>query len=477
MAGRERVASTRRAFLRRTLEPLASLSGTPAHTPPLFAADPTGEESWLALCALLPAQLESAAECALGFTSRVSLEPPEALLLEVRGSFRLFGGARALGERLLAALSPISASSVRWAIAPTPRAALAFARAATDGGAGGIVLSRDRLVGQLAPLPLQVLGVSPELLARCESIGVRTLGAALRLPRSGLARRFGPSLLQALDQLIGRAPEPRRAFRARERLYAALTPEYELTHHETLLRHVMPLLEQFEQALRARQCGIDSLQLRLVHRPYPERGIPPATTLELRFATAGMSAAHFHSLLAEHLARCRLPAPVVRGELRSGALQAFHATSDVLWRPAEQGGAVTREAPALIERLRARLGSQSVYALCLVPQHRPEAAWQVAEPKLAAVSAQRHHTSASIVVAAPCEARRPLWLLRDPAPLPDAPACLRALEGPERIETGWWDGSEVTRDYYIARDAEDAELWVYRERRAPHGWFLHGVFG
>ena len=47
----------------------------------------------------------------------------------------------------------------------------------------------------------------------------------------------------------------------------------------------------------------------------------------------------------------------------------------------------------------------------------------------------------------------------------------------ERIETGWWDGGEIARDYYIAVDARGARLWVFREREAPHRWFLHGVFG
>jgi protein ImuB len=68
-------------------------------------------------------------------------------------------------------------------------------------------------------------------------------------------------------------------------------------------------------------------------------------------------------------------------------------------------------------------------------------------------------------------------LLREPEVLIDAPQGLQLLEGPERIETGWWDGREVARDYYVARDDSGAELWVYRERLPPHAWYLHGVFG
>jgi protein ImuB len=77
---------------------------------------------------------------------------------------------------------------------------------------------------------------------------------------------------------------------------------------------------------------------------------------------------------------------------------------------------------------------------------------------------------------------RPLWLLADPRPLPgdERPRCdgpLELEEGPERIESGWWDGHDVRRDYYVARDRAGARLWVFRERQDGGRWFLHGVFG
>ncbi|NTV09670.1 MAG: DNA polymerase Y family protein, partial [Zoogloea sp.] len=67
----------------------------------------------------------------------------------------------------------------------------------------------------------------------------------------------------------------------------------------------------------------------------------------------------------------------------------------------------------------------------------------------------------------------PLWLLPQPRPLKSA---FTLLAGPERIESGWWDGAEVRRDYYVARDAEGALLWVFRPLDAPENWHLHGYF-
>jgi protein ImuB len=47
----------------------------------------------------------------------------------------------------------------------------------------------------------------------------------------------------------------------------------------------------------------------------------------------------------------------------------------------------------------------------------------------------------------------------------------------ERIETGWWDGKDVMRDYYCALDIRGVKLWIFRECSPPHAWYLHGFFG
>jgi protein ImuB len=79
--------------------------------------------------------------------------------------------------------------------------------------------------------------------------------------------------------------------------------------------------------------------------------------------------------------------------------------------------------------------------------------------------------------------RRPLWLMPEPQVLteldglPRRDGPLRLMSEPERVETGWWDGRGVARDYYVAVDPWGVRLWVFRERDSEHRWFLHGVFG
>jgi protein ImuB len=182
-------------------------------------------------------------------------------------------------------------------------------------------------------------------------------------------------------------------------------------------------------------------------------------------------------LLNERLTRIVLPAPVRALRLRSGPLvESREVSAELFAMDRRQSGAGV---PQLIERLRARLGTEAVYGLCLVPEHRPESAWCVAEPALPAATRNRRRgpkpESANQIPG------RPLWLLVEPQLLDGDQPCFEGMleleQGPERIESGWWDGRDVQRDYYVARNPAGVRLWVFRERRTPRRWFLHGVFG
>ena len=70
---------------------------------------------------------------------------------------------------------------------------------------------------------------------------------------------------------------------------------------------------------------------------------------------------------------------------------------------------------------------------------------------------------------------RPGWLLAQAMPLRDR--VQRVLAGPERIESGWWDGDDIRRDYYLVETASGQRAWAFRiagEQAGPfmlHGWF------
>jgi protein ImuB len=213
--------------------------------------------------------------------------------------------------------------------------------------------------------------------------------------------------------------------------------------------------------LAGRQQGATRLQLTLEHEDHPP------TRVRLELSMPSRDAAHLGVLARERLSRLALPGPVEAfGLALEESMQLAPRSLSFLAEPGS--GAESRA--ALVERLRARLGREAVHGLALVPEHRPELAHRAAEPGTPA--------------ARPHDAPRPLWLLAEPRPLaagPQGPRLdgpLELLEGPERIESGWWDDGDVRRDYFVARATTQARLWVYREigADAAERWYLQGLF-
>jgi protein ImuB len=408
--------------------------------------------------------LERLATSAQRFTPRVSLVAPDGLLLEVKGSLHLFAGTEGLLRALANECGKVGIEAAA-ALAPTPLAAMVAARV----GKPFIVTNKAQLIGRLSSMPLTPLRWPPDVVERLARMGVRTIGQTLRLPRAGFARRFGPERLAELDRLAGRNADLRHHFQPRERFRRRRELTYELENNETILAALAPLLADLGKFLQERQCGITELECRLRHRhASPSRCI-------LRLAEPVAEVARLTELLGERLSALTLPEPVRSCEIRSGLPVLRVLASNPLWQAGEYGGSSGPEAPELIERLRARLGYEAVYGLQVRTGHRPENAWSMREPAAA---------NAEPVPPAPWPAfRRPLWLLQAPQQLeeidgvPRRRGALRFFGDVERIETGWWDGGDIGRDYYTVFDVYGIQLWVFRERAEPHRWFLHGVFG
>jgi protein ImuB len=380
--------------------------------------------------------LAAIAAWACQFTPRVSLEPPQALLLEVEGSLRYFGGRWKFLARLRAGLSRLGFEA-RIAEAAAARAALWRAR-----GDGGRLEAQSVTVMELAPAASALLF----------SLGVHTLGGLMRLPREGLARRFDARLLEQLDQARSQVGEAREFFVPPARFEGRLEMPAPVRQAEQTLFAARRLLAQMEGFLAARQAGVRSFVLELLHDD------PPATVIEVGLAAPGRSAEHFARLLRERLAALSLRAPVE-------AIRAEAGNTEVL--PGRSGSLLGRRTDdqeewlRLVERLQARLGSAAVHGLDTHEDHRPERAW-------AAVSPGKEFSSQGKGRDSP----RPLWLLDPPRRLAEGEFAL--LAGPERIESGWWDEAEARRDYFIARTGEASLAWIYREREGY--WFLHGYF-
>jgi protein ImuB len=210
--------------------------------------------------------------------------------------------------------------------------------------------------------------------------------------------------------------------------------------------------------LHGRGAGVTRMRFDLVHED-----VPPTSIVIGLAATRQIE--HMQNVLRERLSRLELPDRVEAIRLVSEETAPLAGKEGELFQGSGKDGEAGTQ---LVERLRARLGENAVHALALHADHRPEHAQASAQASVATKKAEKDPRSSSPV--------RPLWLFAEPRPLGAEPASseLKLLSGPERIEAGWWDGNEVGRDYFVGRDAQGAEVWLYRDRGGQ--WFVQGVF-
>jgi protein ImuB len=387
------------------------------------------------------------------FTPGVALEFPATMLLEVAGSLKLFHGLAALREKLHRGAAEMGYNALVSG-APTPCAASWLAAA----GEETFVAEPARLGLALGPLPLAVLDLEKEARESLEGMGIRTLGELGALPREGLARRFGPAPLDALDRALGRDPDPRNFFVLPPKFCASIELPAEVTQADALLFAARRLLVQLAGFLAARSGGVQRFTLKLAHRD-----TAPAN-VSIGLVAPSRDAEHFVLLLRERLSAVSLAQPV-----RSITLEA----DDIVPLAGRNQPLLLEESKPpgqwehLVERLRSRLGDDAVRAIGVRADHRPERAGVLADPGTTQIRLDF--------------GERPVWILDPPRPLreigavPQHEGPLELLAGPERIESGWWDGDDVARDYFVARTVKNALVWIFCDRRGK-GWYLHGVF-
>ena len=198
------------------------------------------------------------------YTSFVSVEPPNELLLEVRGSFRLFGGIDGLIERIGADFESRGLTA-QLAMTPTPQSALWFSRVARK----PVVVRPRELVTTMAKLPVSCLLWPAELELRLARFGVLSVGDLLRLPRAGLARRLGYERLAELDYAVGRHREVRRSHRSSQPYVDRVLLDFEIETTGLLSTIIEVRFRRLARYLTKRTLATDRVCIDLHHRDKP----------------------------------------------------------------------------------------------------------------------------------------------------------------------------------------------------------------
>jgi protein ImuB len=352
---------------------------------------------------------------------------------------------------------------------------LALARCAQTNGFGKPL---DQVLDALPLLALSAVWTHEATLSR---LGCRTLGDVRALPRGGLARRFDAALLAAMDQAYGLRPENHAWATLPDRFAQRLELMARVELAPALLFGARRLLLQLCGWLAARRSGTTAFTLRWCHDVMRSKTAGDGGELTIRTAEATRNIEHLSRLLAEHLAKVQLKAPVGELELVADEVHALEEKSaSLLLESAPRGESLA----LVLERIAARLGPQRVLRPVLAADHRMEwmVHWQPAAEPPPKKGIQ------------PTGLPQPAFMLPQPLklaakgdrPLYQGPLIL--LSGPHRIEGGWWhrlpdsDGSQrsqtVVRDYWVALSEYAGVLWIFHTRldNDRSAWFLQGVF-
>lgn len=420
--------------------------------------------------------LEKLAVACEHFSPSVGLEEadrPECLLLDITGLAHLFAGEAPLTNL-------VTEQFFRWKL--TVRAAVGDS--VGSAWAAAHFLARERQpavlpVGNyeaLHPAPVACLRISPKPLQSLSKLGVNTIGRLLKLDRHSLPARFGRELNQRVEQFLGRRDELITPHRPPPDYRFARSLEHGLTHPKAFESLFESLLQKLITELRSRSQGVSHLECEI------ECDDRRRFELAIRLCELTIQTKHIGELFRLHLERITLTAPVVGMTLKAVV------TAPLKWEQlnvfANDDAIARKKRTTLLNRLSNRLGENAVTRPRLTPDSIPELSYCRSPIARRELFPETHQHALRLY-------DRPLTFYHEPVALEitsynsqGLPETLRAehshwsvarLWGPERIESGWWRGPSVRRDYYRAELADGRRYWLF-QRINDRRWFLHGAF-
>jgi protein ImuB len=406
-------------------------------------------------------------------------EQPECLFLDIAGSCLHYGGEEGLAKKMVGEFGRYG-YWCKVAVADTVGAARAVAH---YGSATPAIVPPSGQRKVLCPLPVEALRLSPAVVQMLHRLDVRRIDQLLALPRADLPSRFGKEILHRVDQALGHVPELLTPEPIPEPVEASRAFEPATDDWQVIGAVCEQLLEQVVEQLQPRQRGVRRLDCSL--RTTAGEAVP----LSVGLLQPSASVPYLTGLVRLHCERLR-----VEGEVSALAVRATEVVPlefcQVQLFDGEADGDRCRAFAGLLERLSNRLGEKAVLRPRLLPDAQPEHAYRL-DPWLGQDVAAAPPDPDIPPLGTDERLPRPPSLKCQPvnvpvvSAVPDGPPARFVWQeqwhtiahcwGPERIETGWWRGRDVRRDYYLVESTAGKRFWLFRAVR-DGDWFLHGTY-
>lgn len=372
--------------------------------------------------------------------SDIVIFTPHGLALRLDPLIRYYEGLENIWQVLI---NELSAANVRyrfgvgWSIEAAKTLAM--------NNANQLFHCNKQIRKALAACPLSATELTDKQQHALKRVGIQSLQQLLDVPASELGRRFDNTLISYLCALRAETFPRVNYYSPPDTFFSLIEPSYEISHTEQLLPFVRNLTDEFLMYARLRNKCSQQLCFTFCFRE------APPLEMTVGSATPLFKLKQWESLASLKLEQIVLPAPVIKLTLRVNNLEDVDEQTTDFFNNRVHEFAQKQ----LISRLQARLGESVIQYPYAGNDYRPDQLSSVA-PKKIEINAPHP---------LPCIS------LMSPAPLDESP---HIEFGPVRIQTGWWDGNNVKRDYFIGRTEDGRRLHLFRD--SAGAWFISGMY-
>lgn len=393
------------------------------------------------------------ADWAIQFSPRVSIKYSSSVLIEIRGSVKLFDGIYKLQQKINQRLQK-KGYLPSIAISPTPLASFIFSKASRNVA----IEDKETLRSELGQLELQDFSLDRRSLEKLCHIGVQKGYELFRLSPASLARRFGNGFCRHLNELLGITHENTTPIQIRNSFYESYEFQKDQEDLEIILLHTDILLKSLIRFLIQRDLSTRELRFTMHSSNRKKLFIPVFSNTQCRNGKI------WKNLIKERFYSTSFEDSIYKIDLHVDTFDPYIPCNETILQNTHKEH--DSDWHSTLDQLAARLGKDCVSTLDSIEDHRPEHSY-IKRTYIDKQSFKKNFLSRPY---------RPTWLLESPVCINNSINTLQKSCNIERIEDGWWDKKSIRRDYFIAKNKSHNLLWIFTDLKNQGQYFIHGYF-
>ena len=289
-------------------------------------------------------------------------------------------------------------------------------------------------------------------------LGIQSIKDLIDIPISLLSERFNSDLISNLEILLNKKQQILYKFKPSKTFHDEIQYINGLTNKESLIFPMKSLLKSLNEYLIAIHCRCSQIIWEFT------TPLNVNITMKIKLSRSKNDWRELLNLSRIKLDNINLPKVVEKVSLYCADLVQDKKINNEIFNDNKNKSQYKGN---LVDSIVAKVGEKALFTLLTKNEHIPKKAGSITKFDMKQFFEQQT-----------TENTRPLWLLKTPNPIKFLNGKLyfkspiTILSGPERINDNWWENNQQL-DYYIARDEEGTNYWIYK---SGVKWFIHGIF-